>query len=343
MRCGFAVAVMVLGLTGATSAHAAADPVVLSQGVVGISKQVDGDGTMRLGLLDRTDAANPRWYEADGAILHVTQHDTTWAASATDADRDEWASVAPLGTDLWHTPGEQVTPDAAQPLLLSIDAGLGSAPATGDTRYLRVALDSATTPAPDAYMAAYLKSDPEQTGEGDGDTFGGEDDPDDGMKLPIWDSRRAAGDDQLLLQGLLTRPYYVAWAFSAPGRYCVTLTGNNHALSASDVHGDRRRRTGDRSDDLPAADGRRRRRRWRRRAGACGSVSGREGQDGGPHRPARDAARRPSGDERRRSRRRGRDQPRRPRLLRGPGHPSGAPGGVDGRAWPGDLGLRAER
>lgn len=192
---------------------------VIDSGLVHLSPRPADDGTLELDL-NRVAGGRTTTYAPDQTIFSVPERDDAWPAAGSPPSSDDatlWSSIAAPGTRLWRTAGStSYTPldDPGLPLTLAPWADSTLAEELRDSAFA-LKMVASETPG-DGYLAGY------QTADDDRILSAG--------SAGIWDSRPGGRNDRVEAPGMeggyspFAVPYSaLGLAFTAPGRYCVTV------------------------------------------------------------------------------------------------------------------------
>ncbi|MFC6355897.1 TIGR03773 family transporter-associated surface protein [Luethyella okanaganae] len=190
---------------------------VIDAGLVHLSPKPTDDGSIALDL-NRVAGGRTTSYTPAATVFSVPTRDEAWPASNMDeVHRQLWSKVAAPGTRLWRTAGAMTYAPVTDPRL-----PLALAPWADDTNAEEL-VDGAYT----------LKLVASETPDG-GYTASYETDSDDriasGSVAAQWDSRPDGRNDSIGAPGVdggyspFATPYSaLGLAFTAPGRYCMTV------------------------------------------------------------------------------------------------------------------------
>ncbi|MGL5860723.1 MAG: TIGR03773 family transporter-associated surface protein [Phycicoccus sp.] len=190
---------------------------MIDSGHVHLSPKLVGEGLLDMDL-NRFVGGRVTSYAPEKTVFSVPQQDTGWPGTNTsDINEKLWGQIAPPGTRLWRTAGAvayNAAFDPGTPLTLEPWSDATNAEDLIDGAF-ELRLVAAETP-PDGYVASY------QSQEDDSIT--------DATSVAAWDSREGASPGVIGAPGLegdyypFAAPYSaVGLAFTAPGRYCLTV------------------------------------------------------------------------------------------------------------------------
>ncbi len=201
---------------------------VIDSGMVHLSPRAAEDGTLALGL-NRVAGGKTSRFSPSATVLSIPAQDDEWPGTGTTGiDRQLWEKIAAPGSRLWRTAGAtSYSPfsDPGLPLTLAPWADETAASQLTDGAY-QLRLISSETPS-GGYVSSYeTQNDEVITGT---------------SAAAAWDSRPGGRKDAIGASGFdggyypFAVPYNaLGLAFTAPGRYCLTVESRASFTGGSD-------------------------------------------------------------------------------------------------------------
>ncbi|MFH8252840.1 TIGR03773 family transporter-associated surface protein [Microbacterium sp. B2969] len=199
---------------------------VIDAGDVHLSPALADDGTLRMDL-NQVVGGRTTTHAPEKTVFSVPRQDAAWPAENTDATNQKlWGQIAAPGTRLWRTAGNQnysLFSDPGLPLTLLPQADTTPAEELVNGSF---ALRLVASDAPEGgYVASYVTQNDDRITSS--------------SVVAQWDSRENGSAGSIAAEGVEDGYYpfadpfnIVGLAFTAPGRYCLTVESRGTFVGA---------------------------------------------------------------------------------------------------------------